>query len=96
MRERRWRTLKEDDGIIDGHAGFIEMIHLACRLLSCPKRLVIVPGATHLFEIPAHLSRWRSMRSRGFSNTFILRSTRAQVRKQRSIFDENHTRGRWI
>ena len=28
----------------------IEMNRAAYRLLSCPKRLVIVPGATHLFE----------------------------------------------
>jgi putative phosphoribosyl transferase len=28
----------------------IEMNRVAYRLLSCPKRLVIVPGATHLFE----------------------------------------------
>jgi putative phosphoribosyl transferase len=30
----------------------IEMNLAAYRLLSCPKRLVIVPGATHLFEEP--------------------------------------------
>ena len=30
----------------------IEMNRAAYRLLSCPKRLVIVPGASHLFEEP--------------------------------------------
>jgi hypothetical protein len=35
----------------------------------------------------------RSMLSSGFSNTFMLPHTKAQVRKQRSVFDENITRG---
>ena len=33
----------------------IEMNRAAYRLLSCPKRLLIVPGATHLFEEPGTL-----------------------------------------
>ena len=33
----------------------IEMSRADNRLLSCPKRLVIVPGATHLFEEPGTL-----------------------------------------
>jgi putative phosphoribosyl transferase len=33
----------------------IEMNRIAYRLLSCPKRLVIVPGASHLFEEPGTL-----------------------------------------
>ena len=33
----------------------IEMNRAAYRLLACPKRLVIVPGATHLFEEPGTL-----------------------------------------
>ena len=33
----------------------IEMNRNAYRLLSCPKRLVIVPGASHLFEEPGAL-----------------------------------------
>jgi putative phosphoribosyl transferase len=33
----------------------IEMNRSAYRLLSCPKRLVIVPGASHLFEEPGTL-----------------------------------------
>ncbi|TLY18792.1 MAG: hypothetical protein E6K66_11795, partial [Nitrospirae bacterium] len=33
----------------------IEMNRAAYRLLTCPKRLVIVPGASHLFEEPGTL-----------------------------------------
>ena len=33
----------------------IEMNRAAYRLLTCPKRLVIVPGASHLFEEPGRL-----------------------------------------
>jgi putative phosphoribosyl transferase len=33
----------------------IEMNQAAYRMLSCPKRLVIVPGASHLFEEPGTL-----------------------------------------
>jgi putative phosphoribosyl transferase len=33
----------------------IEMNRAAFRLLACPKRLVIVPGASHLFEEPGTL-----------------------------------------
>ncbi|MEO8339069.1 MAG: alpha/beta hydrolase [Nitrospirota bacterium] len=35
----------------------IEMNRAAYRMLSCPKRLVIVPGATHLFEEPGTLEQ---------------------------------------
>jgi putative phosphoribosyl transferase len=35
----------------------IEMNRTAYRLLSCPKRLVIVPGASHLFEEPGTLEQ---------------------------------------
>jgi putative phosphoribosyl transferase len=35
----------------------IEMNRAAYRLLTCPKRLVIVPGATHLFEEPGTLEQ---------------------------------------
>jgi len=35
----------------------IEMNRVAYRLLSCPKRLVVVPGATHLFEEPGTLEQ---------------------------------------
>jgi putative phosphoribosyl transferase len=38
-------------------APVIEMNRAAYRLLSCPKRLVIVPGATHLFEEPGTLEQ---------------------------------------
>jgi dienelactone hydrolase len=47
-----------DDGVID-------LNRQACDLLSCEKRLEIVPGATHLFEEPGtlelaaeHAARW--------------------------------------
>ena len=35
----------------------IEMNRVAYRVLSCPKRLVIVPGASHLFEEPGTLEQ---------------------------------------
>ena len=35
----------------------IEMNRAAYRLLSCPKRLVIVPGASHLFEEPGTMEQ---------------------------------------
>jgi putative phosphoribosyl transferase len=35
----------------------IEMNRAAYRLLTCPKRLVIVPGASHLFEEPGTLEQ---------------------------------------
>lgn len=38
-------------------APVIEMNRAAYRLLSCPKHLVIVPGATHLFEEPGTLEQ---------------------------------------
>jgi len=45
--------------------GVIGLNRQACDLLRCEKRLVIVPGATHLFEEPgtleqaaAHAARW--------------------------------------
>jgi len=33
----------------------IELNEQALRLLRCPKKLVIIPGATHLFEEPGAL-----------------------------------------
>lgn len=71
----------------------IEMNRAAYRLLSCPKRLVIVPGATHLFEEPGTLEEVAEHALIWFQQHFHSASTRVQVRKQRSIFDENHTRG---
>ena len=35
----------------------IEMNRAAYRILACPKRLVIVPGASHLFEEPGTLEK---------------------------------------
>ena len=52
--------------IVGGHDGLvIEMNQAAYDLLTCEKKLVIVPGATHLFEEPGtleqvaeHAGRW--------------------------------------
>ena len=52
--------------IVGGHDdGVIQLNQEAYALLRCPKEMVIVPGATHLFEEPgtleqvaAHASRW--------------------------------------
>jgi len=52
--------------IVGGHdEPVIEMNQVAYELLTCEKRLIIVPGATHLFEEPGtleqvaeHASRW--------------------------------------
>ncbi len=52
--------------IVGGHdEPVIEMNQTAYELLTCEKKLVIVPGATHLFEEPStleqvaeHASRW--------------------------------------
>jgi putative phosphoribosyl transferase len=42
--------------IVGGHdAEVIELNEQALRLLHCPKQLIIVPGATHLFEEPGTL-----------------------------------------
>ena len=71
----------------------IEMNRAAYRPLSCPKRLVIVPGTTHLFEEPGTLEEVAEHALIWFQQHFHSASTRVQVRKQRSIFDENHTRG---
>jgi putative phosphoribosyl transferase len=43
--------------IVGGDDGpVIEMNRAAYRLFACPKRLVIVPGASHLFEEPGTLA----------------------------------------
>ncbi len=52
--------------IVGGHdEPVIEMNQAACDLLACEKKLIIVPGATHLFEEPGtleqvaeHARRW--------------------------------------
>jgi putative phosphoribosyl transferase len=52
--------------IVGGHdEPVIEMNQAAYDLLTCEKKLVIVPGATHLFEEPGtleqvaeHAGRW--------------------------------------
>jgi hypothetical protein len=33
----------------------LELNREACRRLTCPKQLLVIPGATHLFEEPGTL-----------------------------------------
>lgn len=65
----------------------IEMNLEAYRHLSCPKRMVIVSGASHLFEEPGALEQVSEHALLWFQQHFH------QARKQRSVFDENPTRG---
>jgi pimeloyl-ACP methyl ester carboxylesterase len=44
----------------------IQMNRDALALLTCPKELVIVPGATHLFEEPGALERVAELAVRWF------------------------------
>ncbi len=44
----------------------IRMNEEALALLSCPKELVIVPGATHLFEEPGTLEEVAGLARRWF------------------------------
>jgi len=44
----------------------IEMNQAACDLLTCEKKLVIIPGATHLFEEPGTLEQVAEQTSRWF------------------------------
>jgi hypothetical protein len=39
----------------EGNEPAIEINQAAYRRLPCPKRLVIAPGTTHLFEVPGTL-----------------------------------------
>jgi putative phosphoribosyl transferase len=50
----------EDHGVIELNQG-------ALRLLAGPKRLVLIPGATHLFEEPGALERVASLASGWFA-----------------------------
>jgi putative phosphoribosyl transferase len=53
--------------IVGGHdAPVIQMNEEALALLSCPKELVIVPGATHLFEEPGALEEVAGLARRWF------------------------------
>jgi pimeloyl-ACP methyl ester carboxylesterase len=71
----------------------IEMNRAAYRLLTCPKRMVIVPGASHLFEEPGTLEEVAEHALIWFQQYFCPASPRAQAHEQRSVLDENHTRG---
>ena len=61
----------------------IEMNRAAYRLLACPKRLVIVPGATHLFEEPGTLEEVADYALIWFQQHFDPDGRGVQVRKQR-------------
>jgi pimeloyl-ACP methyl ester carboxylesterase len=53
--------------IVGGHdEPVIEMNQAAYDLLTCEKKLVIVPGATHLFEEPGTLEQVAEQASRWF------------------------------
>ena len=65
----------------------IDMNLAAYRLLPCSKRLVIVSGATHLFEEPGALEQVAEHALLWFQQHF------RPAHKQRSHFDENLTRG---
>jgi putative phosphoribosyl transferase len=71
----------------------IEMNRAAYRLLTCPKRLIIVPGASHLFEEPGTLEEVAEHALLWFQQHFHPASPRVQAHKQRSVLDENNTRG---
>ena len=62
----------------------IEMNQAAYRLLACPKRLVIVPGASHLFEEPGTLEQVAEHALAWFQQPFLPsahRSTGAQTKE---------------
>jgi putative phosphoribosyl transferase len=71
----------------------IEMNRAAYRLLTCPKRLVVVPGASHLFEEPGTLEAVAMHALMWFQQYFHPASARAEAHKQRSVPDEHNTRG---
>ena len=71
----------------------IEMNRAAYRLLACPKRLVIVPGATHLFEEPGTLEEVAEHALIWFQQHFHPALHESTDAKQRSVLDENITRG---
>lgn len=59
----------------------IEMNQAAYRLLTCPKRLVIVPGASHLFEEPGTLEAVAQHALMWFQQHFHPASPRAEAEK---------------
>jgi putative phosphoribosyl transferase len=59
----------------------IEMNQAAYRLLTCPKRLVIVPGASHLFEEPGTLEAVAQHALMWFQQHFHPASPRAEAQK---------------
>jgi putative phosphoribosyl transferase len=59
----------------------IEMNQAAYQLLTCPKRLVIVPGASHLFEEPGTLDEVAQYALIWFQQHFQPASLRAEAHK---------------
>jgi putative phosphoribosyl transferase len=59
----------------------IEMNEAAYRLLTCPKRLVIVPGASHLFEEPGTLEEVAEHAIMWFQRYFHPASPRAEAQE---------------
>jgi len=55
----------------------IELNELALRRLRCPKELVIVPGATHLFEEPGTLEEVARLATNWFTRHLAPNTTRA-------------------
>jgi hypothetical protein len=55
--------------------------------------MVIVPGASHLFEEPGTLEEVAEHALIWFQQYFRPASPGAQAHEQRSVLDENHTRG---
>lgn len=50
--------------------GVIELNEESCRLLQCEKELLVIPGATHLFEEPGTLDRVAQAAAQWFAGHF--------------------------
>jgi pimeloyl-ACP methyl ester carboxylesterase len=48
----------------------LELNHQACARMNCPREVVIVPGATHLFEEPGTLERVETLAAQWFERHF--------------------------
>ena len=71
----------------------LEMNRTAYRRLSWPKRLVIVPGASHLFDEPCTLEQVAAHALAWFQYHFHPAQYEGTGPKQRGVFDEHTTRG---
>ena len=61
----------------------IQLNQFAYRLLRCPKKLIIIPGATHLFEEPGTLAEVARLAAAWFSRYLTPQTTPAGERPQR-------------